>query len=244
MVAHVAREVEGVTVIDVDSSFSREAFTQLLAMIQQRIEKSSISVLLNLAKLPQINSEGIGFLVLIHDRCQTAGGHMALCNVQGMVEHVLKLAGVLTFFKIHPDEQTGIADITGETKLATAAAEVKPAKPNAPAEPEDLASAAREIVKTVIRSRLHQRAVEFFTRRSIKAASLDQIAASLNIPTLAAEHVMRDLAQNGIVIDEGQVFVWKPSPQAERKLSIFRRALADPKLHTRLLAWVYAQEKQ
>ena len=67
MAAHVAREIEGVTVIDVDSSFSREAFTQLLAMIQQRIEKSSISVLLNLAKLPQINSEGIGFLVLILD---------------------------------------------------------------------------------------------------------------------------------------------------------------------------------
>ena len=229
MAAHVAREVEGVTVIDVDSSFSREAFTQLLAVIQQRIEKGSISVLLNLAKLPQINSVGIGFLVLMHDRCQTAGGRMALCNVQGMVEHVLKLAGVLTFFKIHPDEQAGIADITGEAK---------------PAESEDLAGAAREIVKTVIRSRLHQKAVEFFTKRSIKASSLGDIAASLNVPSLAAEHVMRDLARNGIVIDEGQVFVWKPSPQAERQLSIFRRALADPKLHTRLLAWVYAQEKQ
>ena len=241
MAAHVAREIEGVTVIDVDSSFSREAFTQLLAMIQQRIEKSSISVLLNLAKLPQINSEGIGFLVLMHDRCQTAGGRMALCNVQGMVEHVLKLAGVLTFFKIHPDEQAGIADIKGETKPATAAAEVKPGEL---AEPDDLASAAREIVKTVIRSRLHQRAVEYFTKRSIKAAALNDIAASLNVPALAAEHVMRDLARNGIVIDEGQIFVWKPSPQAERQLSIFRRALADPKLHTRLLAWVYAQEKQ
>ena len=40
------------------------------------------------------------------------------------------------------------------------------------------------------------------------------------------------------------MFIWQPSPDAEFKLALFRRALATPKIRPRLMAWLYAEEKK
>ena len=55
---------------------------------------------------------------------------------------------------------------------------------------------------------------------------------------------MRDLARSQIVIEDGEMFVWQPSSDASLKLSIFRRALSAPRLRSRLMAWLYAEEKK
>ena len=109
MSAHKARAVDGATVIDVANSYDRATFLELREVCQKAIDGSSPNVLLNMAELPQLTSEGIGLLVVIHDMCEAAGGAMALCAVPSIVERVLKLAGVVTFFKVFPDERSGIA---------------------------------------------------------------------------------------------------------------------------------------
>lgn len=254
MSEHTTREVDGVTVVDVADSYSRPTFLQLLDVTREIVERGSPRVLLNMAKLPQISSEGIGLLVLVHDQCEAAGGSMALCNVPAIVARVLKLAGVHTFFKVYPDEREGVAAFTrgSERTLARQAAATK-AEEEAEAarrveavaaDPKSLTEAAHEIVRTVIRSRRHQAAIQFFAKRTIKSATLHEIAASLAIPLLAAEYVMRDLASNKFVVQDGEVFTWQPSPEAEHKLAVFRKALASPGLRTRVMAWLYAEEKK
>ena len=78
----------------------------------------------------------------------------------------------------------------------------------------------------------------------MKAASLDEIAAALGIARLAAEFVMRDLVRKGLALEEGETFLWQPSPEAQRKLALFRRALGVPSLRSRVMAWLYAEEKK
>ncbi len=132
----------------------------------------------------------------------------------------------------------------GGRLLDKAPAETREEHPDVPTDPAEVARAAREIVRTTIRSRRHYEAIEFFAKRTMKVASLDEIADSLGIPRLGAELVMRDLARSKMVIEDGEMFVWQPSSDASLKLSIFRRALSEPKLRSRLMAWLYAEEKK
>ena len=92
--------------------------------------------------------------------------------------------------------------------------------------------------------RRHHEVIEFFGKRSIKAASLDEIAYALGVPRLTAELVMRDFAGKGLVVEEGETFLWHPSPEAQRKLALVRRALGSPGLRSRVMAWLYAEEKK
>lgn len=243
---HPTREVRGVVVVDVAESYSRETFLKLLALARELATGDSPRVLLNMTRLVHITSEGIGILVVIHDQCETAGGRMALCSVPERVEHVLRIAGVVHFFKIYPGEEDAVAALAKEGAGAAAGAAPSEELEEEPAEldPAQLAEAARDVVRTVIRSRRHHEVIEFFGKRTVKVASLDEIADSLRVPRLTAELVMRDLAGKGLVVEEGEVFLWHPSPEAERKLALFRRALGTPSLRSRVMAWLYAEEKK
>jgi anti-anti-sigma factor len=265
-----------VTVIDVAGSYSRRTFLSLLEVARTCLAGGGSTLLVNMANLPHINSEGIGLLVLIHDECETAGGAMALCNVPGTVGHVLKLAGVLRFFNTYPDEASGVAALgrpAGATAAGTGARGRAPASLPGPAaprrgtapaagdaapggsglrpsgeppgpDPRRLAEAAHEVVRTIIRGRQHHQVVEFFAGRPGRAASLEEIASGADLPRLTAELVMRDLARSGVVAEEGGRFEWRPSEEMRRKLELFRGALAEPELRSRLLAWLYAEEKR
>jgi len=250
MSEHSVREVDGCTVIDVAGSYSRQVFLQLLGLAKTVVAKGRPRLVLNMSRLQHITSEGIGLLVLVHDECETAGGKMALASLPSRVEHVLRLAGVQNFFSIYPDEREAVAHLRAAIPDEAKAPEREPEQPPPPrAEAElqegpDLAEVVKEIVKTVIRSRRHHEMIEFFTKRAVKIASLDEIAPALGIARLAAEHVARDLARSGLLLEDGELFTWQPTGAAEEKLALFRKALADPKLRSRVLAWVYAEEKK
>ena len=282
MSEHKLREPDGCTVVDVAPAYTREVFLELLDMVGEVVSRGRPRLILNMDKLPHITSEGIGLLVLVHDKCTEANGRMVLANVPQRVERVLKLAGVLNFFSIHPDEPAAIEalrvalpDVEAEPSepidrqapacaAEAASARRRPAEegPQAEEQPSvlplrgDAAEAAlREIVSEVIKSRRHQQVIDFFMKRSApsrdkggvslaRSASLDEIAGMTAIPRPAAERVMQDLAAGGLVSADGERFTWEPSVDAQKKLDLFRRALSDPKLRSRVLAWIYAEEKK
>ncbi len=249
MSEHTTRVVGGVTVVDVGNSYERSTFIELRDVCTKAVEDGSPHIILNMTELPGITSEGIGLLVVIHDKCEAAGGWMALCCVPQIVQRVLKLAGVVTFFKVFPDEREAFA----EKKIAAAEAEEQAEKDAAAARVEaddaalsddDLATAARDVVQTLIRSRRHHEVIEFLSKKVIKVASLDEIVGRLGIPRLTTEYIMQSLVKNEVVIEDGETYLWQPSEEAERKLRLFRRATAKPRLRTRVMAWLYAEAKQ
>jgi anti-anti-sigma factor len=240
---HKLREAGGCTIIAVAPAHTRQAFVDLLEVVRGVVARGAPRLVLNMDKLPGITSEGIGLLVLVHDECLRAGGKMVLAKVPQRVERVLKLAGVVNFFSIYADEHEGI----GVMKEAVPDVQPAAAEPEAE-EPEeedvDPATALREIVSRVIRSRRHHQVIEFFATRSTKIASLDEIAGMTGIPRATAESIMQDLARGGVAVPDGELFVWGPSPAAQRKLDLFKKAQRDPRLRSRVLAWIYAEEKK
>jgi len=243
MSAHRVREVDGCTVIDVAASYSRQTFLDLLALAKTIVSKDKPQVILNLAELPHINSEAIGLLVLVHDECTKTGGKMVLASIPARVERVLKLAGVFTFFTRFPDEQAAVEHFRKQSG-ATGEEAAKDTPHSQAEESVDLEAAARDLVTTTIRSRRHHEVIELFNKRLTKIASLDEIASGIGVPRLTIEHVVSDLVRAGVLMKDGELYAWQPSPDAERQMGLFRRALSNPRLRTRVMAWVYAEEKR
>lgn len=242
---HRLRESGGCSVIDVAPAYTRESFMRLLDVARGVVAEGRPHLVLNMDEVPNITSEGIGLLVLVHDECTRAGGGMVLARVPKRVERVLDLAGVMNFFSIYPDEPAAVGALEAaapEVEAAPAAAQADVQAPEQEEHPYP-EEALREIVGTVVKSRRHQQVIEFFMERT-KAAPLDEVAGVTKIPRPVAERILQDLAAAGVVTSEGDLFVWEPSPDAVKKLNIFKNALSDPNLRSRVLAWIYAEEKK
>ena len=55
-------------------------------------------VLLNLEKTPYIDSAGVGWMVMCHKRFKEEGGRLVLHSISPMVDQILRLLGLRTFF--------------------------------------------------------------------------------------------------------------------------------------------------
>lgn len=240
---HKVRESNGCTVIDVAPAYTREVFLELLDVARGVVERGRPRLILNMDELLQITSEGIGLLVLVHDECMRANGRMALAKVSSRVERVLRLAGVEKFFSIFPDEPAAVEALRAAVPDAPAAPAAGPAEVEAE-ERADPGAALRRIVSEIVKSRRHQQVIEFFVKRGPRLASLDETAQTTRVPRPAAEEIVQDLCAAGLVRREGGLFVWGPSPEAQEKIDLFRNALADPGLRSRVLAWILAEEKK
>ncbi len=234
---HSVRESNGCTVIDVAPVFTREVFLELLHVARGVVARGRPRLILNLDDLPQITSEGIGLLVLVHDECMRADGRMALAKVPSRVERVLRLAGVENFFSIFPDEPAAVSAL--RAAVPDTEEERREAGEEGPTE-----AALRRIVSEIVKSRRHQQVIDFFVKRGTRLASLEETAEATGVPRPAAELIVRDLSAAGLVRPEGGLFVWGPSPEAGEKIDLFRKALADPGLRSRVLAWILAEEKK
>jgi anti-sigma B factor antagonist len=104
-----AREVDGVTVIDVSgkitlgegSSVIRDAVHELTAAGKKKI-------LLNLGDVTYIDSSGIGELVAGFASVTAAGGTLKLLSLTKRVKDLLQITKLYTVFDVHEDEKHAV----------------------------------------------------------------------------------------------------------------------------------------
>jgi len=71
----------------------------------------SRKVVVNLAKVPVIDSSGIGVLVRCHAAMAAKGGKMAIACAGGVVRQALKLTNVDQFLEFHEDEASALTSL-------------------------------------------------------------------------------------------------------------------------------------
>jgi len=256
MVAHKIQPVgDDATVIYLDESYRRDAFVQLVGEVSATVAKGRSNVILNMKALPGITSEGIGLLVLVNDKCREGGGKLVLCEVSQRVEHVIKLAGLTRFFetvkteedsiKLMQKEEPAPAPAPAEEKPAAAAASPAEVKIEEPGKELTEEEKLRLVIANTVKSRAHQRLIESFESRSFKTASLDDIAETIGSDReqalVAAKHLVE---RNVMTTDDNEIFTFAPSGAAKDELETFRKAWGTPRFRTRIMAWLYSEEKK
>src|SRR5580765_3761413 len=104
------RDNRGVSVIDISGRLTLGETTALLKEeIRRLISEGNRRILLNLERLSQMDSSGMGMLVGAYATVNREGGQLKLTNLSRRVQDLLIITKLHTVFEIYKDEPAALA---------------------------------------------------------------------------------------------------------------------------------------
>lgn len=104
-----ARQVEGVTILDVNGRITLGKETGTLRdAVRDLVAQGKKKILLNLAGVDYLDSTGVGELVGSYTTVRNGGGELKLLNLTQKVHDVLHVTKLYTVFDVKDDEFTAI----------------------------------------------------------------------------------------------------------------------------------------
>ena len=104
------RDIGGVAVLDLSGKITRGDGDEVLReSVDALLAAGRRQIVLNLEKVPYMDSKGIGELMAVHTRAAASGGTVKLLNPLARVYDVLQLVKLDTVFETHRDEAVAIA---------------------------------------------------------------------------------------------------------------------------------------
>jgi len=111
-----ARRVGDVTVLDLKG---RERFRGVTVMLHKSIrclvEEGKTQILLDLALVKHIDSNGLGELIASHVTLDNRGGALKLMHITESVHELMSMTKLLAVFDIYDNESKALASFVGET---------------------------------------------------------------------------------------------------------------------------------
>jgi anti-anti-sigma factor len=104
----IEREVGIVEIIDVIGEVDLYNTKEIKDLIDEKIKQGKYNILLNLAKVPFMDSSGIGTLVTGMYRLKKYQGSLKIVNIVGSVAKVFKMTGMDTHLEIFDNEDDAV----------------------------------------------------------------------------------------------------------------------------------------
>lgn len=95
----------GYVIYDITGDITYDNFTEIEETIKDSLPDNFINIVLNIERVPYINSSALGWLVKLMKEVTAKGYQFFLMNVNKEIMGLLKLTNTLTYFKIIPNEQ-------------------------------------------------------------------------------------------------------------------------------------------
>lgn len=104
------REVDGVTIIDLDGrvTLGEASSGKLRDTVREVLSKGSKKIVLNLGEVDYIDSSGLGELVSSYTTAQHQGATVKLLNVQKKVYDLLQITKLYTVFDTYENEADAV----------------------------------------------------------------------------------------------------------------------------------------
>ena len=109
------RRVEDVTILDLKGRERIRGAMTLHESIRCLAREGKIQVLLDLAWINHIDSEGLDELVSSHATLDEKGGALKLVHMTESVRELMTVTKLLTVFDVYDDEPGALASFVGET---------------------------------------------------------------------------------------------------------------------------------
>ena len=104
------RSVGGVTVLDLDGKIVLGEGDEVLRnKVREVIAAGHRKVLLNLARVPYVDSAGLGELVRCHTRVVRTDGQIKLLNLTSRMQDLLQITKLVTVFETFESEDLAIS---------------------------------------------------------------------------------------------------------------------------------------
>jgi len=106
------RERKGVSIIDVEGKIIGSDSLQLKQLIDEQIKsmpEGEVKLLLNLGKVPMMDSSGLGVVVAAYTSVKRKNGRIALLKAGKNIKSLIVMAKLMTIFDRYNDEDEAIA---------------------------------------------------------------------------------------------------------------------------------------
>ena len=116
------REKEGITIPEIEGKMVGPDSLKLKDMVNERIKsqpEGGVRILLNLEKVPAMDSSGLGAMVAMYTSVRRQKGRIALLNAGKNIRSIIVMAKLMSMFDRYDDEDEAIAalkDNEAETK--------------------------------------------------------------------------------------------------------------------------------
>jgi len=106
-----ARRGRGCVVVEVQGDLDMATTPQLCDGLQRLVDAGEGQVVVDLAKVPFMDSTALGALVVTFTALQDVGGRLSLAAVQPLVANVLKITSVDSVMDVYDSVQAAEADM-------------------------------------------------------------------------------------------------------------------------------------
>ena len=106
------REREGVIILDIEGKIIGSDSLELKDVISEKIKsmpEGEVRLLLNLGKVPMMDSSGLGVVVAAYTSVQRKKGRIALLNAGRNIRSLIVMAKLMTIFDRYDNEDEAIA---------------------------------------------------------------------------------------------------------------------------------------
>lgn len=109
------RERDGVTILDIQGKIIGADSLELKRIIDELVAnkgEGEPKLLLNLAKVPMMDSSGLGVVVAAYTTVQRKKGRIALLNLGKSINNLIVMAKLITIFERYNDEDEAVAALS------------------------------------------------------------------------------------------------------------------------------------
>ncbi|MDF3819489.1 STAS domain-containing protein [Leptospira sp. 96542] len=110
MVIH-EKTINKVAVITIEGEVDLYNAKDLKDILDDKIRNQQFEIVVNLAKVPFMDSSGIGTLVTAMYKLKKYHGDLKVCSVHGSVAKVFKLTGMESHLEVYSSEDTAIQSL-------------------------------------------------------------------------------------------------------------------------------------
>lgn len=108
----IERTLNDVTVLDLDGSLALEGNTQFRKCVTVAIDAGARKLIVNMAKVPYMDSSGLGELISCYTRLQRVSGRIKLLHLSDRLQHLLVITKLTSVFEIFDSEPAAVASFS------------------------------------------------------------------------------------------------------------------------------------
>jgi anti-sigma B factor antagonist len=117
------RILNDVTIMDLDGDLAMEGNTQFRSRANTAIDAGARKLLVNMAKVPYMDSSGLGEIISCYMRLQKVNGRLKLLNLNNRLQHLLVITKLVTIFETYDSEPDAVVSFDHPSQPVTQLAE-------------------------------------------------------------------------------------------------------------------------
>ena len=108
----IERTLDDVTVLDLDGNLALEGNAQFRKYITAIIDAGTRKLIVNMAKVPYMDSSGLGELISCYTKLQRVSGRIKLLHLSDRLHHLLVITKLTSVFETFDSEPAAVASFS------------------------------------------------------------------------------------------------------------------------------------